>query len=194
VIDTDGHCSLGEIFLLKNGSSIFQARSTARRFQTYQGQTRKDTKKLLESILRDDLAGLRDRALVSTMLFSLPALVRCCLSSGKISITRDSGVGYGSGKEHEMPAHRGIEEAIDEYLSKVIIEDNQPLFQSVNKAGTALSGRALNRHNAWAAIRKRARNAGFLTPVGCHTWRATGVTVYLENGGWLYSCPADGCA
>ena len=28
-------------------------------------------------------------------------------------------------------------------------------------------------------------NAGFLTPVGCHTWRATGVTVYLENGGRL---------
>ena len=32
---------------------------------------------------------------------------------------------------------------------------------------------------------KRARKAGFLTPVGCHTWRATGVTVYLENGGRL---------
>jgi integrase len=46
-------------------------------------------------------------------------------------------------------------------------------------------GGMLNRHNAWAAIRKRARNAGFLTPVGCHTWRATGVTVYLENSGRL---------
>jgi integrase len=89
------------------------------------------------------------------------------------------------GKEHEMPAHHEIEETIDEYLSRVSIEDKQPLFQSVNKAGTALSGRALNRYNAWAAIRKRARNAGFLTPVGCHTWRATGVTVYLENGGRL---------
>ena len=75
------------------------------------------------------------------------------------------------GKEHEMPAHRQIEETIDEYLSKVSIGDNRPLFQSVNKTGNALSGRALNRHNAWAAIRKRARNAGFLTPVGCHTWR-----------------------
>jgi hypothetical protein len=82
------------------------------------------------------------------------------------------------GKEHEMPAHHEIEETIDEYLSKVGIEGGQPLFQSVNKAGTELSGRALNRHNAWAAIRKRARNAGFLTPVGCHTCRGTGVTVY----------------
>ena len=84
-----------------------------------------------------------------------------------------------------MPAHHEIEQTIDEYLSKVSIDDKQPLFQSVNKTGTPLTGRALNRHNAWAAIRKRARNAGFLTPVGYHTWRATGVTVYLENGGRL---------
>jgi integrase/recombinase XerD len=84
-----------------------------------------------------------------------------------------------------MPAHHQIEEAVDEYPSKVSIENGQPLFQGVNKAGTALSGRALNRYNAWAAIRKRARNAGFLMPVGYHTWRATGVTVYLENGGRL---------
>jgi site-specific recombinase XerD len=33
-------------------------------------RSREDTKKLLESIPRDDLAGLRDRALISTMLFS----------------------------------------------------------------------------------------------------------------------------
>jgi integrase len=84
-----------------------------------------------------------------------------------------------------MPAHHLIEETVDEYLSGVDIESNQPLFQSVNKAGTTLTGRALDRSNAWVAIRKRARQAGFLTPVGCHTWRATGVTVYLENGGRL---------
>ena len=24
-----------------------------------------------------------------------------------------------------------------------------------------------------------------LTPVGCHTWRATGITIYLENDGRL---------
>ena len=48
--------------------------------------------------------------------------------------------------------------------------------QSVNSLGTAVTGRALNRYNAWATIRKRAKAAGLLTPVGCHTWRATGIT------------------
>ena len=61
----------------------------------------------------------------------------------------------------------------------------QPLFQSVNSAETAVTGRSLNRYNAWIAIRKRAKAAAFLTPVGCHTWPATGVTIYLENDGRL---------
>jgi integrase len=34
-------------------------------------------------------------------------------------------------------------------------------------------------------VTARAKAAGFLTPVGCHTWRATGITIYLENDGRL---------
>ena len=45
-----------------------------------------------------------------------------------------------------------------------------------------MSGRVGNRYNAWAAIRKRAKD---ITSVGCHTWRATGITIYLENDGRL---------
>jgi site-specific recombinase XerC len=110
-----------------------------------------DTKKL-ESIPRDDLAELRDRALISTMLFSFARI------SAVLFLKRQDFYYQGprrwlrfhekGGKVHEMPAHHEIEETIDEYLSKAKIENDQPLFQSVNKAGTALSGRALNRHNA----------------------------------------------
>jgi integrase len=49
----------------------------------------------------------------------------------------------------------------------------------------AESQKTIFRFNAWAAIRKRAKEPGFLTPVGCHTWRATGITIYLENDGRL---------
>jgi integrase len=58
---------------------------------------------------------------------------------------------------------------------------SKALSRLVKSAGTEVTGRALNRYNAWAAIRKRAKAAGVLTPVGCHTWRATGITIYLEN-------------
>src|SRR6202047_18605 len=134
--------------------------------------SREDAKKLLESIPRDDLAGLRDRALICTMLFSFARI------SAVLCLKRQDFYYQGprrwlrfhekGGKEHEMPAHHEIEQTIDEFLSKVSIDDKQPLFQSVNKTGTALSGRALNRHNAWTAVRKRARNAGFLRPSRRH--------------------------
>jgi integrase len=52
-------------------------------------------------------------------------------------------------------------------------------------AGVFLDTLGALAYNAWAAIRKRAKAAGFLTPVGCHTWRATGITIYLENDGRL---------
>ena len=32
-------------------------------------------------------------------------------------------------------------------------------------------------------IRRRAIDAGIQTKIGCHTFRATGITEYLKNGG-----------
>jgi hypothetical protein len=78
-----------------------------------------------------------------------------------------------------------LEQILNEYIEGAGLQSGQPLFQSVNSARMEVTGRALNRYNAWAAIRKRAKAAGFLTPVGYHTWRATGITIYLENDGRL---------
>src|SRR5260370_37081710 len=64
---------------------------------------------------------------------------------------------------HEMPVHHLLEQILDEYIVAAGLQSGQPLFQSVNSLGTAVTGRALNRYNAWAAIRKRAKAAGFLT-------------------------------
>jgi integrase/recombinase XerD len=70
------------------------------------------------------------------------------------------------GKEHEMPVHHLLEQILDEYIMGAGLQGGQPLFQSVNSAGMEVTGRGLNRYNAWAAIQKRAKGAGFLTPVG----------------------------
>ena len=86
------------------------------------------------------------------------------------------------GKEHEMPVHHLLEEILNEYIAAAGLQSGQPLFQSVNSAGTAVTGRALNRYNAWAAIRKRAKAAGFSPrldvtlggqPGSPFTWRTT---------------------
>jgi site-specific recombinase XerD len=35
----------------------------------------------------------------------------------------------------------------------------------------------------WYMVRRRASEAGIETAIGCHTFRATGITDYLTNGG-----------
>ena len=39
-------------------------------------------------------------------------------------------------------------------------------------------------------VRRRASDAGIETPIGCHTFRATGITAYLEGGGTLENAQA----
>jgi integrase len=53
-----------------------------------------------------------------------------------------------------------------------------------HKADT-LSDLAMNQSDAWCMIRRRAAAAGITAPIGCHTFRATGITAYLANGGAL---------
>ena len=39
--------------------------------------------------------------------------------------------------------------------------------------------------DVWRMIRRRVLAAGVETEIGCHTFRATGITAYLKNGGRL---------
>jgi integrase len=39
--------------------------------------------------------------------------------------------------------------------------------------------------DAWRMIRRRVAAAGIAREIGCHTFRATGITAYLANGGAL---------
>src|SRR3954467_8271182 len=39
--------------------------------------------------------------------------------------------------------------------------------------------------DAFRMVQRRARDAEIETKIGCHTFRATGITIYLSNGGTL---------
>ena len=58
------------------------------------------------------------------------------------------------------------------------------MFQSVDRSGR-LSGRSLTRRVVLAMIKRRASAAGLPASTCCHTFRATGITAYLSNGGTL---------
>jgi integrase len=88
------------------------------------------------------------------------------------------------GKYHEVPAHHTAEEYMDAYLQAAGIATHKkgPLFRSLNSQ-RQLTERRLNRKKVWAMIKRRADQAGLPENICCHTFRATGITTYLANGG-----------
>jgi hypothetical protein len=68
-------------------------------------------------------------------------------------------------------------------IEKAGFQPNAPLFQTFRKKKP--TGRAMSRSEAYRMIPRRAIDAGVFAPVCCHSFRATGITVYLENKGTL---------
>jgi integrase/recombinase XerD len=92
------------------------------------------------------------------------------------------------GKQHEMPAHHLLEGYLDEYVKAAGIgaEKASPLFRTLGGRGRKqLTDDRMTRQDARRMIVRRALKAGIITRLGCHTFRATGITVYLLNGGLL---------
>ena len=93
---------------------------------------------------------------------------------------------------HEMPAHHNLEQYLDTYVEAADIADcgKAPLFRSaVGRTGT-LTDKPMNRVDAWRMIQRRAMGLGMKVRIGCHTFRATGITAYLEAGGTLENAQA----
>jgi integrase len=91
------------------------------------------------------------------------------------------------GKRHEMPAHHKLEAFLDEYIKAAGIGDEakSPLFRSACGRTGVLNGEAMHRIDAYRMIQRRATELGLKVKIGCHTFRATGITSYLEAGGTL---------
>lgn len=155
--------------------------------------SREETRELLDSIETDTVVGLRDRALIGVLVFSF-ARIGAALSM-KVEDFYPQGKRWWlrlhekGGKAHDVPAHHTLEEYLDAYLDAAGIRDQKkgPLFRTMTSGavGRPLSLEPLKQSNAWRMIRRRAKAAGIKTAIGCHTFRATGITAYLENGGTL---------
>jgi integrase len=96
------------------------------------------------------------------------------------------------GKRHEMPCHHTLEAYLHAYLEGTGIAGDVkgPLFRTIRRGTRQLSDTPLPQANAYAMVRRRAIAAGIGTKIGNHTFRATGITAYLKNGGTLENAAA----
>ena len=152
--------------------------------------SRAEARRLLAAIDTGTLAGRRDRALVSVMLYSF-ARVSAVIGMRRQDYFRQERQGWlrlheKGGTRHDVPAHHRAAAALDDYLARAgLDEPTAALFQSVEPAGRRLTGRALSRRLVLAMIKRRAAAADLPPSTCCHTFRATGITAYLSNGGTL---------
>lgn len=157
--------------------------------------TAAETRCLLDSIETDGFKGLRDRALIGAMVFTfarvnavLAMRVEDYYTEGRRSWFRLHEKG---GKLHCVPAHHLAEQYMDEYLAFAGIgrEKKSPLFRSIG-ANKLMSDRSISCYNVLRMIKRRAAKVGLPDSTCCHTFRATGITAYLENGGTLEKAQA----
>lgn len=150
------------------------------------------TRNLLDSIDTSHLVGLRDRALIGVMVFSF-ARVGAVVG---MKIEDYYHVGHQGwlrlhekgGKFHEVPAHHKAEAYLDDYLTAASFGNDKkgPLFRSAGRWQTdSLTDTAITRTDVLRMIKRRAAAVGLPHSICCHTFRATGITAYLENGGAL---------
>ena len=88
------------------------------------------------------------------------------------------------GKVLEVPGHNNLEGYLTAYVAEAGIHADRygSLFRAHDRDGS-LSERRLSRHSAWEMLARRARAAGITTAVCNHSFRATGITAYLEHPG-----------
>jgi site-specific recombinase XerD len=156
----------------------------------------KEARRLLESIDVSTQGGLRDRALIGLMVYSF-ARIGAALAMKVDDVYVQNRrlwvrLHEKGGKRHEMPCHHNLESYLEAYLdgSGIRQDPKGPLFRTIGRNTRLLTRTPLPQANAYAMIRRRAAAAGIKTRIGNHTFRATGITAYLKNGGTLEQAAA----
>ncbi len=155
-----------------------------------------EARQLLDAIDVSTPAGLRDRALIGLMVYSF-ARIGAALGMRVEDVYVQNRrlwvrLHEKGGKRHEMPCHHNLEAYLHAYMegTKIAEDRKGPLFRTIGRGTRELTRTPLPQANAYVMIQRRAKAAGIATRIGNHTFRATGITAYLKNGGTLEKAAA----
>lgn len=158
--------------------------------------TPKEARALLDSIDISNDAGLRDRALIALMVYSFARVGAAMKMRVGDVYVQDRRLWVRlhekGGKQHEMPCHHTLECYLHAYIDGcgLAADPKAPLFRTISRKTKRLSEDRLPADSAFQMVRRRAAAAGIKTAIGNHSFRATGITAYLKNGGTLEKAAA----
>jgi integrase/recombinase XerD len=153
--------------------------------------TADEARALLDAIDTTSPVGLRDRALIAIMVYTFARVgavikmrVEDVYVQGRRTWVRLHEKG---GKRHEMPCHHNLEDYLEAYIegAGIAVDAKGHLFRTARGRMKKLSDKPMSQADVYRMIRRRARDTDVRTKIGCHSFRATGITEYLRNGGKL---------
>ena len=147
-------------------------------------------RQLFESIGDEKLIDLRDKALIGVMAYTFARVSAAAqltaadyIDLGRRTFIRLREKG---GVEREIPCHPQLQDYLDAWIKASAIAGAAPLFQTfTGQAHDQLSGRAMGRQEVLQMVKRRLERASLPSLFSNHSFRATGITTFLENGGLL---------
>ena len=185
---------IGQVIPANPASSVRGPKHVVKRGKT-PVLTADEARQFLDAIDTRSVVGLRDRALIGVMVYSFARVgavtamrVSDYYSEGKRWWFRLHEKG---GKRHEVPAHHNAEAYMGAYLDAAGITEKKrsPLFRSVDRR-KRLTAQPMARTDVLRMIKRRAKAVGLPPTISCHTFRATGITAFLGNGGTIENAQA----
>lgn len=132
---------------------------------------------------------LRDRALIAVMAYSLARVSAAVslrledfLDLGRTQLIRLHEKG---GVERDIPAHPKLVEYLDDWIAVAGLRPSSHLFPAFDARGTVQTDRPLTRGDVLRMVKRRLLRAGIPPAFSNHSFRATGITEFLANGGSL---------
>lgn len=147
---------------------------------------------LLAAIDTSSLLGLRDRALIALMGYTFARVGAATgMKVEDFYVQKRRGwvrLHEKGGKITELPCHHNLDQYLEEWIAAagLAAKPEAPLFPTLRHSRLAEDAlRPIQQANVHLMIQKRALAAGLRTRISAHSFRATGITTYLQNGGKL---------
>ncbi|MGE8131883.1 tyrosine-type recombinase/integrase [Methylobacterium sp. NPDC080182] len=150
-----------------------------------------EARAILDAIDTTTSIGLRDRALIGLMVYTFARIGAATTMRVEDVYVQNRRLWVRlhekGGKAVDRPCHHNLETYLHAYLDGTGIaqDDDGPLFRTAGRGTGILTRTPLPPANAYAMVQRRAAAADIATKIGNHTFRATGITAYLKNGGTL---------
>jgi len=154
--------------------------------------TPEEMKHLFQSIELKNLCAYRDRAIIAVMAYSFARVSALTKLTGADYYTQNKRSYFRltekGGTYLVIPAHHTAQQYVDEYIDFAGISDDKklPLFRVMQQYSvTVLDSQPMQRSTVWKMVKRRCAAAGLPSDITNHSFRGTGITTFMLNGGTL---------